>query len=316
MCDLQGKYGGKPMKKIFFFVAMSIGSIAMCLGAHDLTLLEKFVARYAPPADVIELLEKYKEQVLKIDKRGSLKELPNFFIKTADTSPRFRSHLLHRVVNAERLRRFIAQHRLTRLDVAKKYIYKLEGIWINKGTCVVRLDGKWIVLAEKINFKPQQLELSLQEVQQLAVVAEKALYRDWGFARAIEDGKKYAGNNWVRSEKTGKLVCIDTEDRSFEAGEGNDLSGRSLSDVFGYLYDALSDHCSTSFKTRRWLRKYKKSKRYVSSGLSLNRSTMFDDADIDFEEVKRQWAIECREFREEQERLRKIQPDVCASAVK
>lgn len=297
------------MKKIFFFVVMGSGCISFCLAAQELTLLEKFAQRYAPPQNVIELLETYKELVLKLDKRGVLKEIPNFFIKVADTSPRFRAHLLHRVVNAERLRRFIAKYGLTHLDVVKKYMYKLEGLWINKDTCAVRLDGKWIVLAEKVNFKPQQLELSLQEVQQLTVVAEKALYRDWGFARAVDNGQKYAGNNWVRSSNTGKLVCIDTEDRSFEAGEGVDLSGKPLLVAFDYLYDALYKDCNCSFSTRRWLRKYKKSKRNVNGGLSLNRSKAFDDKDMDFEEVKKQWAVECREFRLEQERLRKLPPE-------
>jgi hypothetical protein len=303
------------MKKIFFFVALGIGvsSICICVNAQELTTLEKFAQRYAPPADVIELLEKYKELVLKLDKRGHLKEIPHFFIKTADTSQRFQAHLLHRVVNAERLRRCIARHGLNRLEVVKKYIYKLEGLWINEGTCALRLDGKWIVLAEKVNFKPQQLELSLQEVQQLAVLAEKTLYRDWGFARAIGNGPKYAGNNWVRSEKTGKLVCIDTEDRSFEEGEGHDLSGKPLPVVFGHLSEAIANHCDSRFKARRWLRKYKKSRKNVRAGLSLNRSREYDDPDLNFEEVKKEWALECREFRLEQERLRKMPPEPSAA---
>lgn len=297
------------MKKIFFFVVMGMYCINFCLTAHELTALEQFAQTYAPPMDVIELLEKYKELVLTLDKRGVLKEIPNFFIKIEDTSSRFKAQLLHRVVNAERLRRCIEKYKL-HLEVVKKYIYKLEGVWVLRDKKAIRLDGKWIVLAEKVNFKRQRLSLSLQEVQHLALLAEKTLYRDWGFARVVNGGAQYSGNNWVRNEKTGKLICIDTEDRSFEQGEGRNLSGKPLGVVFGYLSDDLVDKCDCDYASRRWLRKYKKSKKNVPAGLSLNHSTLYDSPDLDFEEVKRQWAIEYRKFTLEQERLRRMPPDI------
>jgi hypothetical protein len=292
------------MKKILLLLAVvSISCVHVCLGRQHFLVFDQFAERYAPSDDIITLLEKYKERILQLPGRGVLKEIPNFFIKITDLA-KGPSRLIHRVINAERMRRCIRKHNLNCLDVVKKHIYKLDGIWISGEKCAVRLDGKWIVLAEKINFKSQQLELSLQEVQQLTLLAEKTLYRDWGFARAVQGGRKYGGNNWVRDARTGRLVCIDTEDRSFEAGEGNDLSGRPYSVVLKYLYDGIADNCSSRFKARRWLRKRKREQADRAMGLSLNRSREYDDPDLNFEEVKKQWILECTEFDAEQAQAR------------
>jgi hypothetical protein len=299
------------MKKILFFtVAVGILGIPICFGRELFPVWEEFAQKYAPPRDVIELLEQHKELVLQLQNRGALKEIPGFFIKLADFCGQ--SKLMHRVVNAERLRRCLAHHNLHALEVVKKYVYKVDGIWVLRDKCLVRLDGKWIVLAEKVDFNLQKLNVSLQEVQQLTFLVEKTLYRDWGFARSVGGGPLYGGNNWVRNPKNGKLICIDTEDRSFEMGDGQDLAKFPLSFVLGFLSDAISERCDSRFKTRRWLRKrikkIKKSTREVNSVLSLNHSRLYDPSDMNFEEVKKQWALELREFTLEQDRLRHAGP--------
>lgn len=275
----------------------------LLVARQELPAFDTFAQRYAPPPYAIALIEKHKELVLNIKKRGVLKELPQFFIKVADAA-HGASKLIHRVVNAERLRRCIRHHNLHCLEVVKKYLYRVTGIWLSKKTGAVRLDGKWIVLAEKIDFTPQKLHLSREELQQLAILAETALYRDWGVARAIDGGERYAGNNWVRNIKTGKLTCIDTEDRSFEAGTGVNISGCTVKVILDYLSDELLQDCKCRFRARRWLRKRKKKMGAIVLGKSLNHSTEYDDPDLNFEQVKREWTIEYEQFTREQKDAR------------
>lgn len=284
-----------------------MSSLQVCWGMQDSSEFEKFIQQYAPPQDIIELLEKHKELVLEIEDRAVLQEIPNFFIKVSD----FRygaSRLIHRVINAERLRRCIKKHGLNKLEVVKKYIYRLTGMWVLRRGTLKRLAGKWLVLAEKVNFKQQKLQVSLQECKQLAFLAEKTLYHDWGVARAIDGGKIYSGNNWVRNERTGKLICIDTEDRSFEAGNDVNISGCRLELVLKYLAKEIIENCECSFKTRHWLRKHKRHNGKLVLGDSLNLSSEYDAPGLNFEEVKRQWVSVYNQCILEEETLRQTPP--------
>jgi uncharacterized alpha/beta hydrolase family protein len=128
-------------KKIVLLVIATISCLQVCWSEQEFSAFEKFAQRYAPPPEIIALLEKYKEVILQIKDRGTIKEIPTLFIKASDKDYGS-SRLIHRFINAERLRRFIKKKSLNTLEVVKKNVYRLAGMWLLHGDKAVRLDGK------------------------------------------------------------------------------------------------------------------------------------------------------------------------------
>lgn len=146
---------------------------------------ERFIAKHAPPKELQELIDNNKEAIAK-QYYGLVEGItPPLFLKGND---------INRVINAERMRQCIKKNNLHLLDVAKKYIYQV--------------DGQWKVFAHyvKENDNPPADKTPLTLVQQLAILAEETGFSYWGFSEP----------NWIFDE-TGKLVCIDTENNSFAA---------------------------------------------------------------------------------------------------
>jgi len=175
------------MKKFLLFVMGFIGcaQVCFCMQSPLVAKVEALVQKYAPPKEMAQLLEEHKKVIKKdfIDasKNG---EYCGLFIKGSELS---------RVVHAERMRQCIKNHKLDSLDVPKKYIYDV--------------DGHWIVIAQCVRYEVKPLKLQLNEVQQLAILAEETGFIDW---KLDLEGL----SNWVRSY-SGKLICLDTENLSF-----------------------------------------------------------------------------------------------------
>jgi hypothetical protein len=148
----------------------------------------------------------------------------------------------------------------------------------------------------------------LQEYQQLTFLAQKPLYRDWGFYRIVDSSKLYSLNNGIRNEKMGKLICIDTEDRSFQASTGINISGSQCKVILNFLTNNIIKNSTCKFKTRHWLRKYTKHNGKIILGKSLNHSTEYDESGFNFEEVKRQWALISQQFIAEEKVLSQSPP--------
>ena len=175
-------------KVLFLFILTLIGGAQLCLGMQSQSPLEQqFLQQYAPPKEIIALIEANKKLILRNRCFGAFKELPGIYFKGYD---------IERLINAELMDECIKYHKLTCLNVAKKYVYNL--------------DGKWIVLADMVEFNPHQqsnMSLSFEEIQQLALLAEKTAYYDWG---------SFPTRNWVRATNN-KLFCVDTENGSFSS---------------------------------------------------------------------------------------------------
>jgi hypothetical protein len=94
------------------------------------------------------------------------------------------------------LQHFINKHNLTCLRVAKKYVYPIDEVIV--------------VFTQKVFIGSKPLvPLSLQEVQQVAFLAEETGYKDFGWF-------DFDAN--LKRDTDDKIVFIDTENRSFYAG--------------------------------------------------------------------------------------------------
>lgn len=216
----------------------------------------KFIQKFALPSELNVLIEKNSQLKNDIIKKqyGIIKELPGVFLKGYDIA---------RIINAERLRACIEQHNLDCLNVPRKYIRKIN--------------GQWQVFAE-LKYEGNLLQLSLKEVQQLAKLTEETGYRDWGA-------------NLVR-DTSGKLTFIDTEDFSFAIGL---IRTEKLLTNCKAQY-VLSLFCYKAIMTPEALDWLKERYNYLcthpegtTQEPSITNSTKFDDQNIDFETVKREW---------------------------
>jgi len=151
--------------------------------------LDSFLKKYAPPQDVCALIEKNKEYLITLKNcyhAVHLNEIPGFY---------FKGTCINRIVNAIRLQNFIHVHNLTCLRIAKKYIYPI--------------DDKLYIFAQEVLIGQKPLvPLSLQEVQQIAFLAEETGYKDFGW---------FDFNANLKRDIDDKIVFIDTENRSFYA---------------------------------------------------------------------------------------------------
>ena len=222
----------------------------------NISEFEKFVRQFAPPEEIRRTIEANKKEILR--KRfgffagSSIDGSRDIFVKGND---------ICRIINAERMRKCIKQNNLHALAVPKKYIYKL--------------DDQWIVVAKYVKGNHEQRKFTLEEVQQLAILAAETVYSDWH------------ANNIIIDKNTGKITLIDTEDRSFG----------------GYLSRINPDKAILSLKlfakskklmdkpTETWLENHSTEidNRIYNDYQSIQHSRRFDSIDLDFEKVKEEW---------------------------
>lgn len=223
-------------------------------------LLEKFTQKYAPPKEMCEIIEKNKEKIITSEEH--IIKLDSFFVKYAHLQgyPKEESRkrilaVICRLINAERMREYIQRNNLTCLDVAKKYVYKI--------------DDHWVTIAEAIQQNDNSSILSLPEVQQLYQLAQGTGYADWGFCRTNNT------QNWIRDIRN-KLVCIDTEDTAFFNYDGLDT------------HNLLNCFSAMSLQAYLWVIKQCITLQSINDNTELPNVTTFDDPEMNFEEVKRQ----------------------------
>lgn len=182
--------------------------------AKNVPELEKFAQKYAPTTELKKLIDTTKGLE---DKSLAFLGKPAKYVCKGVRG-------FDRIINAERLRKIIQKNNLTCLDVAKKYIYKVNNKWVTFADYIEGCDY-WAEFEKKLkgmpkgishrdyfnvpagtdawsHFQSERLRLSLQQTQQLAIIAEESGYIDWTW------------ENLIRTP-SGKLVFIDTEQGSF-----------------------------------------------------------------------------------------------------
>jgi hypothetical protein len=180
------------LKRSHIFVGLvaclSVGHqlVAVLQGVDTQGDFERFVQKYQPPAELRALVDANKDTLVSNGSEGIYgQHIPGLYFKGSE---------IERIINGERLRAVFKQYDLDLLDVAREYIHEIN--------------GQWTVIAERVE-KSQtdfySIKLTLKQVQQLATVAEKTGFRDWGVSWAP---------NWIFNTN-GKLVCVDTENSSF-----------------------------------------------------------------------------------------------------
>ncbi len=219
---------------------------------------KKFEAKFAPPEEIKELLNNNKEIISKKN-FGTItgtNGTPVVIIKGGD---------IRRIINAERLRRCIEENNLRLLAVAKKYYH----------------EGK--VFAEKIDaVRPDDQQLfTLEQIQQLTLLAEKTGYRDWD-------------RNIIIDKQTGKIVFIDTEDDSFLSGmyqiidETTPMNCKAQYALSLYILGPMMDQ-----EAQQWLINHVEHLMSSPEGLAedtpLPYSTKYDSPDINMEKVLEQF---------------------------
>lgn len=219
--------------------------------------LETWAQKYAPPKHVANFIEHNQERVMALRTIefqpgramafGFLKECPDVYFKGTS---------LERLINAERMRVCIKRHKLTSLDVARKYLYNVN--------------GTWIVIAEYVTEVSDDKRINLDEFKHLLELAQRTGYFDWNF-----------GANWVRDQR-GKLVCCDTEDGSFCK------SNSSLQWVYEYLWNAIGNLFFTQ-EALSYAQEYKKTLEGTCEEIkvpALCDDTQYDDPEIDIANIK------------------------------
>lgn len=173
-----------------FGAGVSQDSIEKALPAAVLQI----AARFAPPAHIQKIIDEHKEIILGIpdDKdvhylwvTSNGKKMPVLYVKSSQ---------LDRVINAYRMQNFLTKNNISTITVPKKYISKVG--------------QKWMVFVEAVLVEEVQL-INLEEMKDLITFIEATGYCD------LHTG------NLKRDKKTGKLIIIDTENRSFYQGRGS-----------------------------------------------------------------------------------------------
>lgn len=185
---------------------------------------------------------------------------------------------IERLVNAVRMKKCIEKYNLYLLDVADKYLWQARGTHWGK---------EWRIFARLIQGECAQFKISSELLEQLMVLAEETGFNDWGASGDTPKKTDCLGCNWIWDSKRKKLVCIDTEDRSF----------------FDYHYckrDSLH-------KLRRWenlmdveaigrfyqrIAELENSREGYQRYISLPYNSAYDD-EIDFEKVKKEYWSGC-----------------------
>lgn len=171
----------------------------------------------------------------------------------------------NRIINAARSKQCIQINHLDLLDVPPKYIVQLEGVWT--------------VLAKRVEQEQEKKRtLSLALVQQLSTFAEETRFSDWA--------------NWMWS-KEGKLVCIDTEDASFDLYRGWPCRAN-------YLATLTASECIMEKEALEWFRERKnylgKSLHGIFPSSLANYNTPFKD--IDLAALRKRFAAIQKQYRQ------------------
>lgn len=166
---------------------------------------QKFVEKYSPPVDVIKEWVQ-NEYFIYQDSQSSIKKYqPNkFLVKDCSIS---------RIINAERLRKYIQEKKYTWIDVPKKYIF-LAG-------------NKWLVMADEIKTKGDDCyTMPFEQFKELFDIVVTTGYRDF-YNRNVEIE--------LNDEK---IYFIDTEDQAFAPSE---FDGNKLLEYIDHLEEYSID---------------------------------------------------------------------------
>ena len=176
-------------KSMMFFGMLSLSINIFGIGVSQDTIQKALpaavlaiVARFAPPAHIQKLIDENQEIILDLPEDGQVYYLttsPKIYVKASQ---------FDRVINAYRMQNFLTQNNISTITVPKKYVSKVG--------------QKFMVFVEAVDIEDIE-SISLEEVQDLIAFIEGTGYCD------LHDG------NLKRDKKTGKLICIDTETRSF-----------------------------------------------------------------------------------------------------
>ena len=163
---------------------------------------------FKPSEEIINLIQEHEKSIIQGFARSAKRpfkvaKIPRIYFKTDD---------LTRIWNAEVLRLFIKKNNLYRLDVAKKYLYK-----INK---------RWMVLSEEVT--PHALDnkmvCDLETFKQIRQICNELGYKDFGSFERSKNSSDYVflSKNFVYSSEK-KIVFIDTEAGTFFYPNSYDL---------------------------------------------------------------------------------------------
>lgn len=211
----------------------------------------KFMKKYAPPSEIVMCIEE------------SIKESENLFYGKYCAGVKvlyglyYKGPTVERVINAARLRNYIQEKKINdNFDVAIKYVYEI--------------DGEIHVFAKKVTYSLIR-SLTSEEVKQFAT-----LITDTGFA---DFGGDWC-SNVVRDDDTGKIIFIDTENKTFEP-----LCNRCY--LINRFILKLGPHMKK--EDRMWLKKYAKKFGTVNDSKTsvsvIVASSLYDDKDIVFKNV-------------------------------
>ncbi len=201
----------------------------------------------------------FPRSVIPICEEG--KHEPSYYVK----------HDIKRLILAERLKEFIARNELDKLTVADKYLVPVQDE-----------DGftYWKVVAPAICGEKVK-SCTLDEAKQLATVAEEAGYWDW-----------FGGDSNILRRSDGKIVFIDTENRSFTLHRHNFHKAQAVERLTdGWGSDRIITLRDLDKETGLWLRKRAQELKDVKDEIlvDLTQDTSFDDDDISMDNVYMTW---------------------------
>jgi len=156
------------------------------------------------------------------------------------------------IITTERIRKYIQKNGLDLLDVPERYLYDL--------------DSKLFVVGRVLKEELQK-DITLEEVKQLAKLTEEL-----GYVGGV-----------IRDLHTNRLTIVGAEDWSFFAHEFLEEVPKPYKDIcVTILLNHLKDSMDES--AQEWLASRKE---YLRNSFSL--STKYDDQEIDFEQVKKEF---------------------------
>jgi hypothetical protein len=164
------------------FVSINIFGVEALIQKALPAAIVQIIAKFAPPARIKQLIQQNKETILALPDDGQVHLL--------ETSPKIyvKSSQFDRILNAYRMQNFFTQHGITTITVPKKYVSKVG--------------FKFMVFVEAADVEEVK-SINLQEMKDLISFIEGTGYCD------LHKG------NLKRDTKTGKLIIVDTETRSF-----------------------------------------------------------------------------------------------------
>lgn len=211
-----------------------------------------FIAKFGCSEDIQQLAQTNSHNIKSVYPEGCF--MPDYMNKFMfQTIPYVKKHLdISRVKNAYRLEKVIKLLGLNHLRVPKK--------------CIIQDDGKWFILAEKIDLKPLY-PFTLDEIKKLVKIVEETGFSDWG-------------KNIARDQDN-SLVFIDTEDLSFTRGGAVDE--KSKADILKYGFYSGIDEMEP--KAVAWLKHKIEELKDVRFNQFLCFDIQYDDSSINFEKA-------------------------------